>query len=251
MVDHLADWHALVAVCAYFDANPRPDCYPRQIPVPVGTKFIEEHAAILRELLDVVIGDGANVTAKTFAERFHMLVEPPRVRFRFLDPDLRARVGWPVADCSIPLPTFAGLVWTIPRVIVVENRDVFLCLPTVPRTLAVFGAGKAASLLPGSEWMSRADLVYWGDCDEAGYGILSHLRASFPHLRSVLMDQSAWSRWKPLAVPGKRDSASSFSNLTAGEQGALTEILVGPWMLEQERIPTQEAERAIFAEFGA
>jgi len=250
IVDHLADWHGLVAVCAYFEAHPQPHCYTRQIPVPLGTKFIEEHAAILRELLDVVVGNGVNAAAATFAERFHLVVEPPQVRFRFLDTELRTRMGWPVADCSIPLPTFAGLLWTVPRVLVVENRDVFLCLPTVPDTLAIFGAGKMASLLPGCRWMNRAELVYWGDCDEAGYGILSHLRSSFPNLRSLLMDQAAWCRWKHLAVAGKRDSTSSFSHLTASEQGALRAVLAGPWMLEQERIPTQEAERAVLAAFG-
>jgi hypothetical protein len=37
-------------------------------------------------------------------------------------------------------------------------------------------------------------VVYWGDCDEAGYGILSGLRSVFPHARSVLMDESSWLR---------------------------------------------------------
>src|SRR6266545_6736177 len=31
MVDHLADWQGLVAVCAWFDAHPRPQCYARQV----------------------------------------------------------------------------------------------------------------------------------------------------------------------------------------------------------------------------
>lgn len=250
IVDHLASWNGLVAVCAYFAAHPQPRCYPRQIPVPVSTKFIEERTAILREMLDVVVGDAAHTAAATFAERFHLLIEPPQVRFRFLDPELCSRVGWPVADCSIPLPSFASLRWSIPRVLVVENRDVFLCLPTVPRTLAVFGSGKAASLLPGCEWMSTAEIVYWGDCDEAGYGILSHLRSRFPHVRSLLMDQAAWCQWKHLAVPGKRDVTSSFSHLTAAEHAALRAVTAGPWMLEQERIPPAEAERAVVAAFG-
>jgi len=249
IIEHLDSWHGLVAVCAYFDAHPQPHCYPRQIPVPVGTKFIEEHAAILREMLDAVVGDAVHSAGATFAERFHLLVDPPPIRFRFLDPELRLRVGWPVADCSIPAPAFACLPWSIPRVLIVENRDVFLCLPRVPGAVAVFGAGKAASLLPGCEWMSRAELVYWGDCDEAGYGILSNLRSSFPRVRSLLMDEAAWRQWKHLAVPGKRDTTVSFFYLTVAEQAALSAVLAGPWMLEQERIPSQEAERAVVAAF--
>jgi hypothetical protein len=249
IVDYLADWPGLVAVCTYFDAHPRPRCYPRQVPVPVGTKFIEEHSGILREMLDVVVGASVDTAAATFAERFHLTVEPPLVRFRFLDPELRAYVCWPVADCSITAPTFAGLEWSIPRVLVVENRDVFLCLPKVQGTLAIFGSGKGASLLHGCQWMKASEIVYWGDCDEAGYGILSSLRSSFPQVRSLLMDQDAWIRWKHLAVPGKRDSSVRHACLTATERVALSAVLAGPWMLEQERIPPLEAERAVEGAF--
>jgi hypothetical protein len=247
VVAHLDDWHNLVAVCAYFDADPQPRCYTRQLPVPGGTKFIEEHSGILREMLDVVLGDRLNPAGKTFAERFHLLVEPPRVRFRFLDPALRARVAWPVSDCSVPAPAFAGLAWHIPRVLVVENRDVFLCLPDVPHTLAIFGSGKATSLLPTCGWLKPADIVYWGDCDEAGYGILSSLRSSFSQVRSVLMDETTWRRWRHLAVPGAHDVTAHHDYLTEAERTALAAISAGPWMLEQERIPPVDAEQAIMA----
>jgi hypothetical protein len=245
--DYLTDWAGLVSVCTYFAANPRPRCFARQIPLPIGTKFIEEHTGILRELLDVVLGDRVNNGATSFEERFHLLQEPPQVRFRFLDPDLHTSVGWPVMDCSIPAPTLAQLTWNIPHVLVVENRDVFLCLPSVPKTLAIFGSGKAASVLPACSWLNTADILYWGDCDEAGYAILSTLRSRFSHVRSLLMDETAWDRWKHLAIPGKRDPASQHLYLTAAERSALNAVLAGPWMLEQERIPPADAEHAILA----
>lgn len=248
--EHISDWSGLLAVCAYFDAHPRPQCFPRQIPLPLSTKFIEEHSGVLREMLEVVLGDRANADGITFEERLHLLAEPPQVRFCFLDDDLRKDVGWPVADCSVPAPVFASLQWRIPRVLIVENKDVFLCLPKIPRTLAVFGSGKAASLLPGSNWMNAAHLFYWGDCDEAGYGILSSLRSHFLHLRSVLMDDNAWLRWKHFAIPGKRDVTARHTHLTDQERAALQNILSGPWMLEQERIPPMEVERALLGALG-
>ncbi len=76
IVDYLEDWSGLLAVCAYFVTHPRPCCYPRQIPLPAGTKFIEERSGILREMLDVVVGDYVDVSAPTFAGRFHLLLEP-------------------------------------------------------------------------------------------------------------------------------------------------------------------------------
>lgn len=249
IVDHLADWNGLLEVCAYFASHPKPRCYARQISVSAGTKFIEERSGVLRELLDVVLGDSVNATAETFAGRFHLLLEPPRVRFRFLDSVLRADTCWPVADCSITASAFAELCWKIPRVLIVENRGVFLCLPQIRDTLAIFGAGKGSSLLLGCSWMDTSEIAYWGDCDEAGYGILSHLRSSFPHVRSVLMDENAWARWRHLAISGKRDFSAKHAGLTASERAALHCVMAGPWMLEQERIPIAEAERALMTVF--
>ncbi|WP_442889480.1 DUF3322 domain-containing protein [Congregicoccus parvus] len=248
--EHLDAWSSLVSVCAWFDAHPRPECFPRQVPVAdIDTKFIETHTGILRELLDVVLGDRINAAGTTFAQRFHLRTEPAVVRFRFLDDTLRAAGGWPVTEATIPAHAFAALPWSIPRVLVVENRDVFLCLPPVPRTLAIFGAGKAAALLPACAWLHRADVVYWGDCDEAGYGILSALRAAFPHTRSLLMDEPAWTRWRHLAGPGRRDPAATHTHLTATEAAVLREVQHGPLLLEQERIPPAGAEAAILAAF--
>jgi hypothetical protein len=247
IVDHFEHWAGLLAVCRYFDDHPEPRCLPRQIPLPIGTKFIEEHSGILRELLDVVLDARVNQEGTTFCERFHLLTDPPQVRFRFLDVALQRSVGWPVTECAVPLPAFAGLVWNINRVLIVENRDVFLSLPQISRTLAVFGSGKAASLLPACEWMLEADVVYWGDCDDAGYGILSALRSRVAHVRSVLMDDLAWSQWKHLAVPGRRDPSVRHVHLTLAERAALNAVLAGPWMLEQERIPPADAERALQA----
>ncbi len=250
IIQHLDEWDRLVAVCAYFHVNPRPQCYMRQLPVRVDTKFVEENAGILRELLDVVVGDAVDPMAATFAERFNLLIDPPLVRFRFLDEALREAASWPVLDCSIPAPSFARQQWRIPRVIVVENRDIFLSLPVIADTLAVFGSGKALSVLKPCRWIEHAHLVYWGDCDEAGYGILSGLRSAFPHVRSVLMDECSWHQWKHLASPGRRDPSVRHEHLSETERAALRLVLAGPWMLEQEKIPWLEAELAIRAALG-
>jgi len=222
----LADWKQLVTVCAFFDANPFPNCFARQLPIPVGTKFVEEHKGILEE-------------------RFHLRLEPAQVRFRFLDSSLRDRVHWPVMDCTISAEELSSLCWSIPRVLIVENKAVFLCLPDIRNTLAILGSGKAASLLSACRWLHESDVVYWGDCDEAGFGILSSLRARLPRVRSMLMDDETWKCWKQFAVPGKMDPGARYDHLTANEAEALAAVMAGSWMLEQERIPLQDVENAI------
>jgi hypothetical protein len=112
-------------------------------------------------------------------------------------------------------------------------------------TLAILGSGKAASLLFSCGWMHDSDVVYWGDCDEAGFGILSSIRAQFPKVRSILMNNETWNRWKRFAVAGKKDPAAPYDHLTAEEMEALTAVKAGPWMLEQERIPLRDVDSAI------
>lgn len=87
--------------------------------------------------------------------------------------------------------------------------------------LAVFGSGKALAVLKSCRWMESAQVIYWGDCDEAGYGILSGLRSAFPHVRRVLMDEWSWHKWKHLATPGRRDPSVRHDHLTDTKRAAL------------------------------
>lgn len=238
-------WKDLICVCAFYGANPSPNCFARQLPIPVGTKFVEENTGILGELLTVVLGERVNAGGRCFEERFYLRIEPPQVRFRFLDAGLRDRTHWPVMDCTISADDLASLSWRIPRVLIVENKAVFLCLPEVPNTLAVLGNGKAASILLSCGWLHESDVVYWGDCDEAGFGILSSLRAGLPGVRSILMDDETWKCWNRFAVLGRRDPGARYDHLTVDEAEALTSVAAGPWMLEQERIPVEDVEKAI------
>lgn len=245
ILEFFPEWRDLVCICVFFDANPCPGCFARQLPIPVGTKFIEEHTGILGELLTIVLGDRVNAKGLCFEERFHLRLEPAQVRFRFLDADLRARLHWPIMDCSISAEDLASIAWKVPRVLIVENKAVYLCLPSIPDTLAILGSGKAASLLHSCGWLYDSNVVYWGDCDEAGFGILSSIRAKFPGVRSILMDNETWKRWNRYAVPGRQDPGACFDHLTADETEALAVVMAGSWMLEQERIPLLDAEQAI------
>jgi hypothetical protein len=45
----------LIEVTRYFLDNPWPDCYARQIPVAVDTKFVQRNEATLRQWLDLLL----------------------------------------------------------------------------------------------------------------------------------------------------------------------------------------------------
>jgi hypothetical protein len=59
------------------------------------------------------------------------------------------------------------------------------------------------------------------------------------------MDETAWREWKHLAISGKRDPTARNDHLSNAERSALNEVLAGPWMLEQERIPQSAVERSL------
>jgi hypothetical protein len=64
------------------------------------------------------------------------------------------------------------------------------------------------------------------------------------------MDDETWRVWSRFAVPGKSDPGARFDHLTASEAEALTSVAAGSWMLEQERIPIRDVERAIKQAFA-
>jgi hypothetical protein len=128
------------------------------------------------------------------------------------------------------------------RCFIVENLMIFLTLPRLPGTLAIFGAGKAAALLSNIPWLRNCRNYYWGDIDDAGYRILSTLRSSGLEVESVLMDQETWARFRHLAHPGSVELGSQDLNLLQGEAGAWRCARNEQLMLEQELLPQNYIE---------
>ncbi len=98
--NHLGVWDELLAVCRFFKATPKPDCYIRELAISgVDSKFIEKHKAILKILLDQLLPSEAIASEYTklrehgFEKRFGLKYELPLVRFRLLDPGLSAEFG--------------------------------------------------------------------------------------------------------------------------------------------------------------
>src|SRR5207249_1349815 len=147
------------------------------------------------------------------------------VRSRILDAAFTPP-AWPAAvtDFSIPPQEFAGLNWPAERVLIVENKFTFLTLPPLARTLAVWGAGTAAELLGAAGWLSQRRVWYWGDLDVAGFHILNRLRVTFPHVRSVMMDEPTLRAHERLAVICVPPEPANLSELTSAEQALCTEL---------------------------
>lgn len=186
-------WDRIVAILAWFVDHPRPQLYLRQLDiVGVDSKFIEARKPLLAELLDLVLPDDAidaqaTSGARQFEARYGLLSKPQLVRFRVLDP--RLSIGG-LTDLSVPVAQFAALTMAARCVFVTENEINFLAFPPTPAAIVIFGGGYGVERLVDIAWLRARDVIYWGDIDTHGFGILDRLRAGLPHARSLLMDRA-------------------------------------------------------------
>jgi len=74
--------------------------------------------------------------------------------------------------------------------LVIENLETGLALPDLPGCVAMMKLGKSVSVLATIPWLEKANLVYWGDLDTHGFGMLNQARAALGSVTSVLMDEA-------------------------------------------------------------
>jgi hypothetical protein len=245
IVEFAGVWSDLLKVCCYFLAHPCPRIYPRELPVGVGTKFIEGHESILRSLLDFLLPDSARTEADRFEDRFGLRYDEPLIRFRLLDAKLKTYLGLAVDDLAVPLSQFRTLAGSGLTVLITENKMTFLTLPPVQGAIGIWGGGGAAELLTPVGWLARCRLFYWGDLDVHGFHILSRLRRSLPEMLSVMMNEAVLDRFMPLIITAREAAYQDISGLSADEQRAYRRVAANVLLLEQEKIPHAYAVQEI------
>ena len=245
-----SSWSQLVNVCLYFIKHPTPNCYIRQLDIPnVDTKFIEQHKAILKQLLDQLLDlkyidqQYNKLTEHGFEKRFGLLHEQPQIRFRVLDPQLSQELLG-INDLTIPIEQFNQLNLMVDRVFITENKVNGLAFPAINNAIVIFGLGYGVQILKQTDWLKKCQIHYWGDIDTHGFAILSQLRSYFPKTQSLLMDQQTLLACKTLwgcEVKHQCHKAKQLPHLTDEEQTLYQQLKQGKWAerlrLEQELIP--------------
>ena len=232
-------WDDLLLVCDYFVKHPRPNLYIRELPIPVHTKFIEQHSRILRDLLDTLPVDAITPDTNDFSQRFGLKTPPPTIRIRLLEEQLDWQYGLRLDDLTLPVNQLAHLLaeHIRPKIIIIaENLMNFLTLPSHPASIGLFGRGFAVQLLADVRWLDQCRVIYWGDIDAHGFQILSDLRKLFPHARSVMMDQQTLDDHAEYVVEGNRVRVDRFDRLTDAEAVVAQHVLEHNLRLEQEHI---------------
>ncbi len=236
----------LMQVAQYFIENPLPDCYIRQIPVPVDTKFVENHQSLLKQWLDILLPASAiNVNESRFLHRFGLRDGQSHHALRLLDQDLIREFNLPFEELSLPLRSLAIVPVKNVTVFIVENNLNLVTLPQFERGIAIRGEGNAVSRLESLAWLNENRILYWGDIDVDGFLILSRLRNLFPQTQSVMMDQKTLFNHETESVSGNGTAPTMPTNFTESEALTFGYCLQNNVRLEQEKIRQTFVEQTL------
>lgn len=217
-------WPQLLAVASFLQAHPKPHCYLRELPIlGIDSKFIEQHKSILRELLDALLvpefiqTDIQSLQNHGFERRYGFKYPEPLIRFRILDSALFIHQ---LTDLSLPLSEFQNLELPCDSIIMTENKTNGLSFPLMDSAIVIFGLGYGIQSLAGIPWLKTKEIYYWGDIDTHGFAMLSQLRAYYPQVKNLFMDERTLKKFHTLAVeePDDKRCLASLEHLTEAEQ---------------------------------
>lgn len=232
------DVTGLLEVVDVLKRSPRPNCFVRELPVSVDTKFVERHQRVLRQWLDLVLPPHAiRADEDHFERRYGLRYAEPHLPVRFLDSNVQKQLGFPCDVMSVPLHTLGSWQLRDVAVLVVENKVNLLTVPGGRNSIVLGGLGFGVSLLRYVPWLSAGRVTYWGDLDVEGLTILSELRTVLPQTQSIFMDDAAVAEWRHLAVTGNGRAISVPPHLRQGENAAFLLCVDQNLRIEQERIP--------------
>ena len=252
VIEYSERWSDLLKVCQYFQSNPQPHLYIRELPIQIHTKFIEQNKGILRYLLEAILpaellGSVEAEKEYTFEKRFSLRYREPLIRLRILDQALKAKYEFLLSDISTPISEFKQLNLKAHRFFITENLMSFLNLPVLENSFALFGSGYAIQTLKSVKWLAYCPIFYWGDLDTDGFKILSQLRSYFPQTISIMMDVKTFETFKEFAVTVTESTAENLLYLTREEQALYSYLSLHNKRLEQERISQDYVYQYIYS----
>lgn len=225
-------WPQLLTACRWLTEARGSARYLREISAPgVDTKFVEQHRAVIAQLL------GVPSSAPNFLAALGLQAKPETVRLR-PDPSLELLRGF--SEATVRLSELALLDLDVRTAVIVENEITFLSVPVPAGGIVLWGKGFEVNR-PGSlPWLRDTDVRYWGDLDTHGFAILNQVKAWLPQTRSFLMDRDTLlahrERWGHESSPTTAnldrlspDEAELYADLVADRFGERIR-------LEQERI---------------
>lgn len=148
-------------------------------------------------------------------------------------------------DVSAPVAELAAMDITPAAVFVFENLESVVAMPPLQDSVVIDGSGYAVDRLGRIPWVREGRIVYWGDLDSHGFGILNRVRATCGTVSTALMDLATLTAYEDLCVDEPVPHSGSLSHLPPEELAVLAHLSSrGNIRLEQERISWEYALQA-------
>ncbi|GGD70373.1 hypothetical protein GCM10011514_38060 [Emticicia aquatilis] len=250
VIENAEKWEDLLKVGTYFLENPKPNLYIRQLPIKnIHTKFIEENRPIITSLLNFLLPkEAVNDETQDFEKRFGLLESIPLIRLRILDKNLFING---LSDVSLPISQLESLFiqYQIKQVFIAENQMCILTFPEIPKSIIIFGSGKAVSNLSKISWLKSKIIYYWGDLDVEGFQILSELRYFKSDAISLMMNFDCFEKFSVEGLSKGKNSVKSIPPNLSEKEVVLFKYLknlpIDRCRLEQEKIPQWYVEKCL------
>lgn len=224
-------------------------CYLRALPLSgIHSKFIEQQQSLIEDILNVWFEDELRNNGGLLPwlncrdnPRGWLLVRPLCEHTR------RELAGMPLLQLDSatlqqrPLPG--------KNILVVENLQSGLGLPTLEHTVAVCGGGKNLAWMH-NRWMNDRRAGYWGDLDSHGLAMLDQALEAQPQVTPLLMDRAVFAAFPQNRSQDSKPCQQSLSHLPAEQQALYQQLLrEDPTRnrLEQELIDSDTIHREIQA----
>jgi hypothetical protein len=230
-------WNDLQKVVDYLLAHDVTGRYIRNIPVPVHTKFIEGYKPLILSMLKAIAPHRFNSAASSLEQALGLKSKPLLYMVRWLDKDMAGQLMHGMEFTGVTVDWLQQISWTIDEVWLVENETNLYLIPPRKNAIALFSRGYAMSQLKDIPFFNKAKIYYWGDLDEDGYKMLNGIRAWYPHVISIFMDEHTLvSHAVELVTQDAIYRTGLLPFLTHEEQAALNILMHRNGRLEQERI---------------
>jgi len=230
-------WMDIQKVVDYLLAHDVTGHYVRSIPVPVHTKFIEDYESLILSLLKAIAPDRFTPAALSLEQALCLKLKPFLYSLRWLDDNMSEQLMHGMEFTGVTVDWLRKINWTIREVWLVENETNLYLIPPRKNAIALFSKGYAMSRLRDIPFFNTTKIYYWGDLDEDGYKMLNGMRAWYPHITSVFMDERTLvSHAKELVMQQAKYKTTLLPSLTPEEQAAFNILKHHNGRLEQERI---------------
>jgi len=226
-------------ICAVLDVLLHQDCrgfYLRNLPVPVHTKFIENHRSVIASLLCHFEPAKYPTRINDLEKAIGLRKKPALFPLRWLDEEMARQYTAGYDVLALTPDALKRSSWDLREIWVVENETNLYLLPFRQKALALCGMGYSLHELSDIPLFSQSTLIYWGDLDEDGFIMLEMFRKYYPHAQSALMDsQTVLHHYNEIEVINYRFSRH-IEGLREKEKDGYRSLLEKKGRIEQERL---------------